>query len=196
MDESQRILWHAPTEYDALKHGPSYLPPKGLTKEAKEELRVVSPWLGLLAALKAAALIHQTHHWSTSGNSYYGDHLLFERLYDESQDWIDQVAERAIGTETDFHIFSVDLATVLLKRVESIIVDPEAPQTPSTMVGRSLRAERFVLNAVKLTLETFKLQGKMSPGISNLLEGVYDKHETFVYLLKQRQKAAYNYDRT
>ena len=37
-----------------------------------------------VASLKAMALIHQQSHWTTRGQSFYGDHLLFEKLYDSA----------------------------------------------------------------------------------------------------------------
>ena len=51
----------------------------------------------LTAILRAANVIHQSNHWRTAGPSYYGDHVMFERLYDDSLPFIDQMAEKAMG---------------------------------------------------------------------------------------------------
>ena len=36
----------------------------------------------VLVYLKHLAAIHQNHHWTAIGDPYYGDHLLFQRLYE------------------------------------------------------------------------------------------------------------------
>ena len=35
-----------------------------------------------LDLLRALSLLHHTHHWQTMGSQFYGDHLLYQRLYD------------------------------------------------------------------------------------------------------------------
>src|SRR5690606_33619745 len=104
-EEGAEIVWHDPTKYDPARHGPPYLPVR-LAGEAKAAARRVAslrgnpklaqwfmakaaPLSAVLSALRAASFLHQTHHWQTSGPSYYGDHLLFDRLYKESQPHID-----------------------------------------------------------------------------------------------------------
>lgn len=189
--EVQRVLWHSPIEYDALEHGPSYLPRKSTPKTASMFLN--GSLTMVLATLQAAALVHQTNHWSTRGSTFYGDHLLFERLYSESQELIDQVAEKAIGSGEVAWIDVVELANVTAGIVVAMRASiPEAPDRASI----SLAAEAFVLDELKRTLDGYENEGKLTPGISNLLEGVADKHESFVYLLKQSSPNDYNYDRS
>lgn len=50
-----------------------------------------------IATLKAMALIHQNSHWTTKGIPFYGDHLLFERLYNSALEDLDLAAEKFIG---------------------------------------------------------------------------------------------------
>lgn len=52
----------------------------------------------ILSFLRALNLHYHNAHWETSGNDYYGNHLLFQRLYEEIEDVIDDWAEQMIGT--------------------------------------------------------------------------------------------------
>jgi starvation-inducible DNA-binding protein len=220
-DDTFRVLWHTPTEYNPLRHGPPYLPgtpyePAKLSTEQRAKVRnlaknaaVVPAQLDpsiqvpslttLLGALQGASLVHQTHHWSTLGPTYYGDHLLFERLYNESQEFIDQVAERMMGLGA-----SAVVAVAQTRVMSAFVQQCGLARTPDEMAQVSLTAELLILNIVKRVLDTFDASETLTPGTSNLLEGLADKHEAFVYLLQQRTKTAsvpetptvYSYDRT
>lgn len=150
----------------------------------------------LVAVLRTAAIVHQSHHWQTSGPSYYGDHLLFERLYNDSQPFIDQVAERTIGSGGNPDLLCPKVQTALMDKITD-----QCPtvSTSSEMVGCSLEVERCVLNCVNDARETLENKGQLSNGTDNLLQGVADKHEEFIYLLQQRQQnikmASYTYKR-
>lgn len=198
------MVWHDPTDYDAFKHGPSFFPGMKLSSTQKRTVQafvktqVASvPWgeahvsLVLLGALRGAAAIHQTHHWMTKGTSSYGDHLLFERLYSESQEGIDQIAERIVGGLAG-RISPIHQADVMKLCVK--FSGSEQAATANAMVQASLQVEALVLallGRVKVALEA---EGRLSAGTSNLLDGTADTHETFVYLLQQRSET-YEYDR-
>lgn len=151
-------------------------------KLAQMDLRPLST---LLANLRAASHIHQTHHWQTSGPEYYADHLLFERLYDESQDFIDQVAERAVGGESAERVDALEQCSAMHDAVRKAY-EVASGDSPNDMVSRSLATEEMVLESIKIAIDTLTSTDSLSPGTSNLLEGISDLHETFVYLLKRR----------
>lgn len=205
--DSLEAVWHDPTSYDPVKHGPSYMPRTASVKGAGRLIaaQVIHPKVaqsmfpgrtplsGLLAVLRAASMVHQTHHWQTHGGHYYGDHLLFERLYNESQDFIDQVAERAVGsTESDaVNIHDQVTAVALLaKTMCTGSLDPE------DMVESSLKAESMVVHSVAIVLKQLEASGDLTNGTDNLLQGISDLHEGFLYLLKQRANTvSYDYGR-
>lgn len=153
-----------------------------LAQESKPD-KDLKPLSVLLGCLRAASHIHQTHHWQTSGD--YSDHLLFQRLYEESQGFIDDVAERVIGAANADMVDAVEQVDLIGK-----IVHEAYKMTPGNssddMVQRSLVVEGMILKKVEETINELSSYESLSPGISNLLEGIADKHETFVYLLKQR----------
>lgn len=203
--ESLQAVWHDPTSYDPVKHGPSYLPksaPRQVTAAQKGEARKfaadqvhpkvaealfeesLNPLVVLLAMLRAASMVHQTHHWQTSGGHYYADHLLFERLYNESQDFIDQVAERAIGSTGAPGVVDVQTQVELMETFVGWMCDGSLDA--DAMVASSLNAENLIVSAVSVVISKLEASGNLSNGTDNLLQGVSDLHEQFVYLLKQR----------
>jgi len=64
------------------------------------------------------------------------------------------------------------------------------------MVQSSLTGEMLCLEHIEKFLNNLKETDRLTSGLSNLLEGMADKHETFVYLLRQRsQEPGYSYNR-
>jgi DNA-binding ferritin-like protein len=213
-DETFKVLWHSPTEYNPLRHCPPYLPglpyqPVVLSSEQRDAVKAFaksasvevegSSLTALLGGLQGAALLHQTHHWSTRGRAFFADHQLFERLYNESLEFIDQVAERMIGLGAP-RVHAFTQARLVLEFVTKCGM----AHTPDEMIQASIKAELAVLALVDQVLRSFEASGTLTPGTSNLLEGVADQHESFLYLLQQRSTPeglpaapvpVYSYDR-
>jgi DNA-binding ferritin-like protein len=139
----------------------------------------------LLVQVRYLALLHQTNHWISKSDSYYGDHLLFDRLYEAVSGEVDMIAEKAVGLGC---INNVDIclqATQLQKLVaggEQISTIPSQDQ----LVKRSLAAEVNFLKCIDRVIEHINSTGLMTRGLDNLLAGIYDTHEGHIYLLKQR----------
>lgn len=216
--EGIEAVWHDPTSYAVTKHGPSFLPGRAkLASAQKAEVQAFvkqagvgipddptgSPLGTTLNFMRALAHIHQTHHWLTFGPNFLADHNLFERLYTESLDFIDQVAERTVGSGGGPAVDPLLQAQGVLSIVAFVCGHLESDPSPSSlesatpdlMVQRSLIGETAFLKLLTLMLSRLEASGAATPGIRNLLEGVADKHETFVYLLRQRA-TPYSYDRS
>ncbi len=203
---SIEVVWHNPTGYDPSRHGPPYMPSR-LASGARARVRQVlagqrvsgiaqsvgegaAPLSTVLVALRAASFIHQTHHWQTRGPQFYSDHLLFQRLYEESQPFIDQVAERAVGAGSPGLVDAVEQAGKIAGIVQVL------SRGAGSLVNRSLQTESLVISVVAQALKMLGANGAITNGTSNLLQGVADLHETFVYLLSQRDSTApYDYGR-
>lgn len=128
------------------------------------------------AILRAQNWNYWTSHWQTSGNSFYGDHLLFQRLYEDTNGEIDSVAERLVG----LYGSSVVNPNAAMTLAHSYVTEWEKE---SNLFLRGLHSEEVLLRAIEETID----EG-VSHGLSNLLEGIADKHENHQYLLKQRIK--------
>lgn len=155
------------------------------SNEAYWELFVV---LGMLRHLY---LLHQTNHWTASGDPFYGDHLLFQKLYELNLEQIDQVAEKAVG------LGSANLVN-LHEQLHFVNVLNECyghksynlPH-PGMLVESSLAAELTFLHAMRHVCKSLKDSGLMTHGLDNLLAGIEDSHEGSVYLLKQRSSQVF-----
>ena len=206
-EDSVHALWVDPLMFDPSHNGPPYLP-EGKSKIASTGQSVLETLLvgipkgsrveelgALVALLRAAALVHQTHHWRSRGATQYGDHLLFMRLYDDSVDFVDQVAERAVGLGGERLVdvrVQAGLIPVLVCHWCAYSVAP----SPEEMVAASLEVERCVVHCLELARRRLEERGELSSGVDNLLQGVVDKHEEFLYLLQQRSvgREGYSYD--
>jgi hypothetical protein len=140
---------------------------------------------GLLGMFQAIYFLHWTTHWQTKGNPYYGDHLLFERLYGALPAEIDTLAEKLVqlhGSEAVSHELIHPVMGAWLSRWIPE-VDP---------VGRALGAERDFQKAIRSTYEDLKASGEISLGLDDFLMSTANAHETHLYLLQQRMGGILN----
>lgn len=139
----------------------------------------------ILMMLRFLALVHQTNHWTAKGDPFYGDHLLFERLYGDVSGEIDDVAEKAVGLGCVENVNLQLQVTQILQMVQGYGTVSMIPQS-CDLAERSLAAEmNFVKNVTDMML-AMEEEGTLTHGLSNMLEGILDVHEGHVYLLKQR----------
>jgi hypothetical protein len=139
----------------------------------------------LLTHTKFLALIHQTHHWQTKGDPFYGDHLLFQRLYEGVSAEVDAIAEKAVGLGSIANVDPMMQTAQLFKLVQGYGMTSTIPQ-PSELARRSFLAEVNFLKVVDLLVTQMREMGTLTRGLDNLLAGIEDVHEGHVYLLKQR----------
>lgn len=132
-----------------------------------------------VASLKALALIHQHNHWTTKGVAFYGDHLLFERLYNDTLKLLDLAAEKFVGLFGD-GVLAYDIQTTLLAKVLSKYSNLEG-----SPVQMSLEAVRDFIKFSKEAYNCFEEEGKMTLGLDDMIMEISSKSEEFVYLLQQ-----------
>jgi len=132
-----------------------------------------------IATLKAISLIHQQNHWVSKGKNFYGNHLLFERLYKSSQEDLDSAAEKFIGLFGD-DCLNYDLQIELLTKVLSKYKNLEGSN-----VAMSIAIEK---DFIKLSQEAYKLfrdVNQMSLGLDDLIMSISSNREEAIYLLQQ-----------
>jgi DNA-binding ferritin-like protein len=143
----------------------------------------------ILVQLRYLANMHQTHHWVSKGDPFYGDHLLFQRLYETVVGEIDSLAEKAVGLGSERN---VDLS-LQLKQLEKMCSGAygmtQMIPSPTELIKRSLAAEKNFIKTVSILVQSMKDQGLLTRGLDNMLAGIEDVHESHVYLLKQRSSA-------
>lgn len=133
----------------------------------------------LLAHLRAMALYDQTAHWTVKNSVFMGDHLLFERLYNEVNAEIDGLAEKAVGlTGGD----SVNLPMSLKMIYEKVKSLPNNCPENGDCFKASLALEQEFISLCSM--------GDKLPdatlGFRNLMADLADRSEGRCYLIKQR----------
>ena len=156
----------------------------GSSNESYWELFVI---LGMLRTLY---LTHQTHHWTASGDPFYGDHLLFQKLYELNLEQIDSVAEKSVGLGST-NLVNLTGQLQLVSALQECLQKPFAMPHPNQLIETSLVAETTFLHFMRHACASLKETGLMTHGLDNLLAGIEDSHEGSVYLLKQRATTAF-----
>jgi DNA-binding ferritin-like protein len=144
----------------------------------------------ILVNLRYLGMLHQTHHWISKGDPFYGDHKLYEQLYKTIVEEVDDVAEKAVGMGGEQNVCLGTQIEEML-RVSTMMGDKEdGVPTPEMLAKKSLLAEVAFIKCVTEMLQSMHDQGVRTDGISNMLQGICDVHERHVYLLKRRSMAA------
>jgi len=139
----------------------------------------------LLVHLKYLAMLHQNHHWTTKGDPFYGDHLLFSRLYDAVADEIDSVAEKAVGLGSTANVDLTLQTSQVMKLINGYSMQSTIPQG-SELAKKSHNAEMTFLKVTERLVESLRESGLLTRGLDNLIAGIEDTHESHCYLLKQK----------
>ncbi len=139
-----------------------------------------SLWLMMLGDLKALYDAYYSAHWRSYGDPYYGDHLMYQRLYGDLVDEIDSIAERALGiTGNDAIVEPTTLLSTEMSCLKALVM-------PGEFAGSMLEAEKRFLQRLKTMLDTLRAGALLSDGTENLIQGIADKHEEHVYILSRR----------
>lgn len=131
-----------------------------------------------VAFLRGLYLLHQNHHWITSGSDFYANHLLFERIYKTAQENADLAAEKFIG------LFGSE--ALALEEHPKLIAECLAKFNKQSPIESSLAAEKDFLklsNDVYYELKNSK--DKMTLGLDDMIMSIASQREESVYLLQQ-----------
>lgn len=132
-----------------------------------------------IATLKAITLVHQHSHWLAKGNDFYGDHLLFQRIYETAQGNLDGAAEKMIGVIGDDCMdfkMQADLLNKLLLKYSDKSDD---------VLSCSLAIEEDFVKFSKALYECFENEGKMTLGLDDFIMATASQHEESLYLLRR-----------
>lgn len=158
-----------------------------ISKMAGENLRR-NTFGYLLACTRALAAVAQSYHWRTKGGHYYGDHLLYERIYGEVNDMIDGLAEKGIGVSDDDELAEVNNQTKLVAEITTKHAPEDTKEEDFPKV--LLEYSKHRVEMIGDMLEKLRDANESSDGIENMLQGFADTHEAHVYLLQRRVKEA------
>lgn len=132
-----------------------------------------------IASFKGLAQIHQHNHWTTNGESFYGNHLLFEKIYDSALKDLDLAAEKFVGifgAECLDYNLQADFLNKVLKKYSNL------EGSPAEM---SLAIEKDIVKLCADAYKCFEKEGKLTLGLDDMLMSIASNREEAIYLLKQ-----------
>jgi DNA-binding ferritin-like protein len=134
-----------------------------------------------VAFLRSVYLIHQNSHWIAKGSNFYGNHLLFERIYKSAADDADLAAEKFIGlfgNETLDPMLQAKLIGKILEQFSSL--DP---------LKMSLEVEKKFLVLSEKVYNQLEDARKLSLGLDDMIMSIANDREAAIYLLQQAMKS-------
>ena len=132
----------------------------------------------ILTVLRLQYLSYQNSHWMTKGTNFYGNHLLFQRLYESVESEVDTFGERIVG-----HVGPDALN--LCMQVSTMHELCEAWCKESNLAQRGLDSEMFLQKLLKEKYDELKESGELTLGLDDLIMATASNHESNIYLLKQ-----------
>jgi hypothetical protein len=133
-------------------------------------------------ALETEQMLFHAYHWRSKGKDYYGDHLLYQRLYTDRALEIDRIGEvlmAVAGPNSVAPLITITGMHDLTSRIEA--VQATEAQRGVLLVEETLR---------RVTAANSLLgNGPYALSVNNVLAGFADKHLEALYLLKQRAEA-------
>ena len=130
-----------------------------------------------VAYLRALYQIHQNNHWKTKGDNFYGNHLLFQRLYEETQGMADGAAEKAMGVFGELDVRPETIAQITEKF--------NADNYKGDTVQSSLNAEKGFQALSRQFYDTLEEAGALSLGWDDAIMANANTSESHIYLLQQ-----------
>jgi len=152
--------------------------PVGPLEEEVEEFEVYNKLQWLLGLLRAQYWSYQNSHWVARGDAFYGDHLMFQRLYTSLGDQVDTLAEKLVGTYGPEAVNPEDMLGMFMfwnERWDSV----------ECLHRRGLTSEKDCQTVIEETYEELKESGELSLGMDDFLMSLASEHETNQYLLRQ-----------
>jgi len=133
----------------------------------------------LLGTLLAMRQNYHSSHWQISGPTFYGDHLLFEKLYGSVSEDIDTLAEKMVAKYGSQMVSAVKLSHIQAQVVSDLAQQPDP-------YHRGLESEKALQALTKNVYHGLKESGQLSLGMDDFLMAMANTHETNEYLLGQR----------
>ena len=132
----------------------------------------------VLGCLRAQYLSYQTSHWLVKGGTFYGNHLLFQRLYESVQGQIDQLAEKITG-------YLGSEAVSINYQMRHISDYTYSWSSIQCNHKRGLQSEADLQQALKRAYDGIKQAQAMSLGLDDWIMATANAHEENEYLLQQ-----------
>lgn len=132
----------------------------------------------MLSLLRAQYMAYQTSHWQSMGQAYYGNHLLFQRLYEGVQAEVDGLAEKLVGY---VGVDGVDI----VPQVALVMSWVQRWSQVENLHMQGLQSERDMQAVFQSAYDAIKAAKAMTLGLDDWIMATANAHDTNAYLLQQ-----------
>ena len=146
--------------------------------------QIFRQWIGMHRAM--IAWYHAAHH-VTKGTGFGGDHVnIYGEIYTQLDEDLDMIVEKGIGLTGDETladpVSSLSLAATKLSQYPAA-----ANQNAEVIAQHAFALSKEYVEFLEGIYSQFEACG-MSLGLDDLLQGLANQYETYVYLLQQRSR--------
>lgn len=148
-----------------------------LAQKSEENSGAVDLFNKYLALTRTMAVVFQHSHWKCSGSNFYGNHLLFQRLYGDAASLVDLIAEKLIGVMGNDSLKHSSQLSIMSELFSNFDSDNHV-ENAKEIVNIFLEFSDDLYNRLKEMNE-------LTLGMDDLIMANASKVEEFGYLLKQ-----------
>lgn len=151
---------------------------QGRVKLAQKESESDAPKLlcSYLAMQRTMYIVFQHSHWKCKSPAFYGNHLLFERIYKDVRKLVDATAEKIIGVFGNNalrHESQIEIIAGLYK------------YHTDDHIQNSIDISKDFLKLAEDVYNRIKEMGDMTLGMDDLIMSQCNEVEEYLYLLNQ-----------
>lgn len=133
-----------------------------------------------LATLRTIYNLAQENHWKSKGSNFYSNHLLFQRIYEETQENVDEAAEKLITLFGD-EVLNEEILLSTESKVKQKYFNLEG-------IDQVLKIIKDFISFSKFAYNCFEQEKKLTLGLDDMIMSIASDQESHVYLLTQSTK--------
>lgn len=146
--------------------------------------QIFRQWIGMHRAM--IAWYHAAHH-VTKGTGFGGDHVnIYGEIYTQLDQDLDQIVEKGIGLTGD-ETLADPVSSLSLAATKLAQYPAAANQSAEIIAQHAFALSKEYIDFLESTYRQFEACG-MSLGLDDLLQGLANQYESYVYLLQQRSR--------
>lgn len=149
----------------------------------KEE---IARWIHLISVMKAAEIWFHSAHFLTKGRSFVSDHRsLYGEIYESYGEWYDSIVEKSLSLCQDEIVADPQ---VILENSSRIISSDFISPVDASQEDLAKGSLVVLVNSIAV-IDVMREKKMFTAGADNLLSGIQDKIETYLYFFRQKLKA-------
>lgn len=133
-----------------------------------------------LATLKCIYTLAQENHWRAKGSNFYSNHLMFQRIYEETLKDVDSSAEKFVNFFGE-EVVDTKNQNILESKIKSKYQNLEGVEQQIKIIEDFIKFSKFAYDC-------FEQEGKKSHGMDDMMMNIVNNQEGHLYLLGQSNK--------